>query len=574
MKASCFHLATLKETPVDAEIISHQLMLRAGLIRRLASGIYSWMPLGLRVLRKVENIVREEMNNAGGLEVLLPSCQPAELWQETGRWEQFGPELLRMKDRHQREYCIGPTHEEVIVDIFRREFKSYKQLPVNFYQIQTKFRDEIRPRFGVMRSREFIMKDAYSFHLNQESLQQTYEIMYQTYSKIFDRFGLSYRAVKADSGSIGGSTSHEFHVLADSGEDAIVFSDQSQYAANLEMAEALPGEQTRAEPGEDMQLIDTPNLHTINDLATKLKIDTNKCLKTLIANGEKGSLVAFVIRGDHDLNPLKAEKLDGVASPFALADGEQIKTELGTDLGSIGPIGLNVLTYVDHSAALVSDFVCGANSNDQHYINANWSRDSEEPVSVDIRNVLDGDPSPDGEGHLKILRGIEVGHVFQLGEKYSEAMQATVLDENGKNKVTSMGCYGIGITRVVAAAIEQSNDEKGILWPDSLAPFQLVICPLNYNKSDIVKQAADQLYQDCQKQGIDVLLDDRPLRPGVIFSDMELIGIPHRIVLSERGLKAKEFEYKGRRDNQSQDLPFSELSNFLNKLFKPVCQSA
>ncbi|MFT5225246.1 MAG: prolyl-tRNA synthetase [Polaribacter sp.] len=570
MKASCFHLATLKETPVDAEIISHQLMLRAGLVRRLASGIYSWMPLGLRVLRKVENIVREEMDNAGGLELLLPSCQPAELWQETGRWGQFGPELLRMKDRHQREYCIGPTHEEVITDIFRRDFKSYKQLPVNFYQIQTKFRDEVRPRFGVMRSREFIMKDAYSFHLNQESLQQTYEIMYQAYSNIFDRFGLSYRAVKADSGSIGGSTSHEFHVLADSGEDAIVFSDKSQYAANVEMAEALPGEQARAEPGEDMQVIDTPNLHTIDDLASGLKIDTKKCLKTLIANGDEGSLVAFVIRGDHDLNPLKAEKLEGVASPFTLADKEQIKTDLGTDLGSIGPIGLNILTYVDHSAALVSDYVCGANSNDQHYINANWGRDSDEPVSVDIRNVLDGDPSPDGEGHLKILRGIEVGHIFQLGEKYSEAMQATVLDENGKSKVTSMGCYGIGITRIVAAAIEQSNDEKGILWPDSLAPFQLVICPLNYNKSDIVKQAADQLYLDCQKQGIDVLIDDRPLRPGVIFSDMELIGIPHRIVLSERGLKSEQFEYKGRRDDGSQDLPLAELSDFLTKLFNPV----
>ncbi len=574
MKASCFHLATLKETPVDAEIISHQLMLRAGLIRRLASGIYSWMPLGLRVLRKVENIVREEMNNAGALEVLLPSCQPAELWQETGRWEQFGPELLRMKDRHQREYCIGPTHEEVIVDIFRREFKSYKQLPVNFYQIQTKFRDEIRPRFGVMRSREFIMKDAYSFHLNQASLQQTYEIMYQAYSNIFDRFGLSYRAVKADSGSIGGSTSHEFHVLADSGEDAIAFSDKSQYAANVEMAEALPGEQTRAEPGQGMQVIDTPNLNTIADLAIELNLDTTKCLKTLIASGQNGNLVAFVIRGDHELNPLKAEKLDGVASPFALADREQIKTELGTDLGSIGPIDLKILTYVDHSAALVSDFVCGANSVDQHYINANWARDCDDPVSVDIRNVLDGDPSPDGEGHLKILRGIEVGHVFQLGEKYSEAMQATVLDENGKNKVTSMGCYGIGITRIVAAAIEQSNDEKGILWPDSLAPFQLVICPLNYNKSDIVKQAADQLYQNCQKQGIDVLLDDRPLRPGAIFSDMELIGIPHRIVLSERGLKSEQFEYKGRRDDESQDLALAELSNFLTKLFNPVCQSA
>lgn len=566
MKASCFHLATLKETPVDAEVISHQLMLRAGLIRRLASGIYSWMPLGLRILRKVENIVREEMNNAGALEVLLPFCQPAELWQETGRWEQYGPELLRLKDRHQRDYCIGPTHEEVIADIFRKEFKSYKQLPVNFYQIQTKFRDEIRPRFGVMRSREFIMKDAYSFHLNQASLQQTYEIMYQAYSNIFDRFGLSYRAVRADSGSIGGSTSHEFHVLADSGEDAIVFSDQSQYAANIEMAEALPGEQSRAEPGANMQVIDTPNLHTIDDLASELKTSKDKCLKTLIAIGEQGGLVAFVLRGDHDLNPLKAEKLDGVGSPFALADRDQIKAKLGTDLGSIGPIGLNIPLYVDHSAALVSDFVCGANSDDQHYINANWGRDGAEPVSVDIRNVLDGDPSPDGKGQLKILRGIEVGHVFQLGEKYSKAMQATVLDENGKNKITSMGCYGIGISRVVAAAIEQNNDEKGIFWPDSLAPFQLVICPLNYNKSDIVRQKADELYINCQKEGIDVLLDDRSLRPGVMFSDMELIGISHRIVLSERGLSTEQFEYKGRRDDNSQDFPLAALANILKNL--------
>ncbi|MFT5663279.1 MAG: prolyl-tRNA synthetase [Gammaproteobacteria bacterium] len=573
MKASRFHLATLKETPVDAEVISHQLMLRAGLVRRLASGIYSWMPLGLRILRKVEAIVREEMNNAGGLEVLMPSCQPAELWQETGRWEQFGPELLRLKDRHQRDYCIGPTHEEVIVDIFRKEFKSYKQLPVNFYQIQTKFRDEIRPRFGVMRSREFIMKDAYSFHLNQESLQQTYEVMYQAYSNIFDRFGLSYRAVRADSGSIGGSTSHEFHVLADSGEDSIAFSDQSPYAANVEMAEALPIEQSRAEPGDAMQVVDTPNLHTIDDLATGLKLDASKCLKTLIAVSDEGGLVAFVIRGDHDLNPLKAEKLDGVASPFCLADRDQIKLELGTDLGSIGPIGLNILTYVDHSAALVNDFVCGANSNDKHYLNANWDRDCAEPVSVDIRNVLDGDPSPDGKGTLKILRGIEVGHVFQLGEKYSQSMQATVLDENGKMKVTSMGCYGIGITRVVAAAIEQNNDEKGIYWPDSLAPFQLVICPLNYHKSEIVRQAADELYLKCLSQGIDVLLDDRPVRPGVIFSDMELIGVPHRIVLSERGLKSEQFEYKGRRDDEAQDIPLANLSNFVKNLFSSVCQS-
>ena len=548
-------------------------MLRAGLIRRLASGIYSWMPLGLRVLRKVEQIVREEMNHAGALEVLLPACQPAELWQESGRWDQFGPELLRFKDRHQRDYCIGPTHEEVIADIFRRDIKSYKQLPINFYQIQTKFRDEIRPRFGVMRSREFIMKDAYSFHLNQASLQQTYEIMYQAYSKIFDRFGLAYRAVSADSGSIGGSTSHEFHVLADSGEDAIAFSDQSEFAANVEMAEALTHESHRGKPGEALQSIATPGLYTIEDLAGSLGIDVQKCLKTLIADADDGGLVAFVVRGDHDLNPLKAEKLEGVSSPFRLAERAKINQILGNDIGSIGPIGLNIKTYVDRSAALASDFVCGANRNDEHFINANWARDCDEPLVADIRNVQNGDPSPDGKGFLKVLRGIEVGHVFQLGEKYSQAMQACVLDENGKSTVTSMGCYGIGITRIVAAAIEQNNDDRGIYWPDALAPFHLVICPLNYNKSEAVRQAADQLYLDCLARGIEVLLDDRALRPGVMFSDMELIGIPHRIVLSERGLNANQFEYKGRRDDSSRDLPVAELLEFLDQLCQQECTS-
>ena len=574
MKASRCHLATLKETPVDAEVISHQLMLRAGLIRRLASGIYSWMPLGLKVLRKVESIVREEMNNAGALEIMMPACQPAELWQESGRWEQYGPELLRLKDRHNRDYCIGPTHEEVMVDIFRKELKSYKQLPITFYQIQTKFRDEIRPRFGIMRSREFIMKDAYSFHLDQQSLQQTYAAMHQAYSKIFDRLGLAYRAVSADSGAIGGSKSHEFHVLADSGEDAIAFSDQSQYAANLEIAEAVAAGQCREQPGDDMQIVDTPNLYTINDLVSGLKLDIKQCLKTLIAVGDEGALVALVLRGDHDLNPLKAEKLDGVASPFRLADRERIKLEIGADPGSIGPIGLGILTYVDHSAALVSDFACGANINDKHYINANWSRDCAEPVAVDIRNVVNGDPSPDGKGRLKILRGIEVGHIFQLGEKYTRPMQAAVLDENGKMKITSMGCYGIGISRIVAAAIEQNNDENGIYWPDSLAPFQLVICPLNYHKSETVRQAADKLYLDCLNQGIDVLLDDRPLRPGVMFSDMELIGAPHRIVVSERGLRSGQFEYKGRRDDETQNIPMANLSHFIQTLFSSICPSA
>ena len=572
MKASCFHLITLKETPVDAEITSHQLMLRAGLIRRLTSGIYSWMPLGLRILRKVEAIVREEMNKSGGMELLMPSVQPAELWQESGRWDQFGPELLRLHDRHQREYCLGPTHEEVIADIFRRDIKSYKQLPVNFYQIQTKFRDEIRPRFGVMRSREFIMKDAYSFHVGQESLQQTYDIMYQTYSNIFDRFGLAYRAVSADSGSIGGSTSHEFHVLADSGEDAIAFSDESDYAANVEMAAAISHE-TERDPGTAaIQTIDTPGLYTIEDLASKLNADVRKCLKTLIVESNDGGLIALVLRGDHELNPVKAEKLEGVASPLCFADKEKIKSILGSDIGSLGPIDIGIPTFVDASAALVGDFICGANTNDKHLVNVNWGRDCEEPAVADIRNVVKGDPSPDGKGTLKILRGIEVGHIFQLGEKYSKAMQATVLDENGKSVVTTMGCYGIGVTRVVAAAIEQNNDESGIFWPDSIAPFQLVICPLNYNKSEQVKEAADQLYQQCLQLGIDVLLDDRPLRPGVMFSDMELIGVPHRIVLSERGLKAEQFEYRGRRDESSQDRPLSELPEFLNQLFPQECK--
>jgi prolyl-tRNA synthetase len=566
MKASSFHLVTLKETPVDAEVVSHQLMLRAGMIRRLASGIYSWMPLGIRVLRKVENIVREEMNKAGALEVLMPAIQPAELWQESGRWDQFGPELLRLKDRHQKDYCIGPTHEEVITDIFRRDIKSYKQLPINFYQIQTKFRDEIRPRFGVMRSREFIMKDAYSFDLDQASLQQTYELMRQTYCNIFDRFGLSYRAVTADSGSIGGSGSQEFHVLAESGEDAIAFSDKGQYAANIEMAEAIPTESGRPEAGDAIQTIDTPGLYTIENLAKSTSTDIQKCLKTLIADAEDGGLVALVLRGDHELNPVKAEKLDGVAAPLRLADREKIKSVLGNDIGSIGPIGLNIQTYVDRSAALVNDFVCGANANDRHYINVNWGRDCDEPVIADIRNVQDGDPSPDGKGTLKILRGIEVGHIFQLGQKYSEAMQATVLDENGNSRVPSMGCYGIGITRVVAAAIEQNNDDRGIFWPDALAPFQLAICPINYHKSDTVKQTSDSIFQNCLDRGIEVLLDDRPLRPGVIFSDMELIGIPHRIVLSERGLGEEQFEYKGRRDESAQQIALEELPCFLDKL--------
>ncbi len=563
MKTSSFHLSTLKETPADAEIISHQLMLRAGLIRRLASGLYTWLPLGLRVLRRVEAIVREEMDKSGALELLMPAVQPAELWQESGRWEQYGPELLRLHDRHKREFCVGPTHEEVITDIFRKEIKSYKQLPINYYQIQTKFRDEIRPRFGVMRSREFIMKDAYSFNIDQQSLQQTYDLMFDTYSRIFDRFGLKYRSVNADSGSIGGSASNEFHVLADSGEDAIAFSNTSQYAANVELAEAICLE-SRLEPQQEIKTVETPGCHTIAELSSFLSTAEKNTLKTLIVNGIDGQLIALVLRGDHELNTLKAEKLAGVASPFQMAEANDIKEALGCDIGSIGPVGLEIPIFVDRSASVLSDFVTGANENGKHLIGVNWERDIQQYETVDIRNVVEGDPSPDGKGHLQIVRGIEVGHIFQLGDKYSKALNATVLDENGKSKIVNMGCYGIGITRVVAAAIEQNHDDSGIVWPSALAPFQLAICPINYHKSDSVKQAADRFYDSCLVKGINVILDDRPLRPGAMFSDMELIGIPHRIVFSDRGLKSDQFEYKGRCDDSSEDINIDELSAFID----------
>ncbi|MDJ0880859.1 MAG: proline--tRNA ligase [Gammaproteobacteria bacterium] len=564
MKTSSFHLSTLKETPADAEVVSHQLMLRAGLIRRLASGLYTWLPLGLRVLRRVEDIIREEMNAAGAMECLMPAVQPAELWQESGRWEQYGPELLRLKDRHQRDFCVGPTHEEVITDLFRREIKSYKQLPINFYQIQTKFRDEIRPRFGVMRAREFIMKDAYSFHIDQNSLQQTYDQMYQTYSRIFDRFGLKYRPVSADSGSIGGSSSHEFHVLAESGEDAIAFSDQGTFAANVEMAEAIC-QDPRKEPADELKMVETPGQHTIEEVSKFLSISANQTVKTLIVVSEDDQLIALVLRGDHELNALKAEKLEGVASPLRMADAEQISQHLGCDIGSLGPVGINIPVYVDRSAAILSDFTCGANKNGQHYVGVNWGRDLPEPIAVDIRNVVDGDPSPDGQGTLKIVRGIEVGHIFQLGDKYSAALSADVLDENGKSVITTMGCYGIGVSRVVAAAIEQNHDDAGIIWPESLAPFQLAICPINYQKSEQVQQASDDFYQQCLDLGINVLLDDRPLRPGAMFSDMELMGIPHRIVFSERGLKSGQCEYKGRTDQSSQDIGLNNITTFLQE---------
>lgn len=562
MRTSQFHLSTLKENPADAEIISHQLMLRAGLIRRLASGLYTWLPLGLKVLRNVENIVREEMNKSGGLEVLMPAVQPAELWEESGRWSQYGPELLRITDRHNREFCYGPTHEEVITDIFRREIKSYKQLPINFYQIQTKFRDEIRPRFGIMRSREFIMKDAYSFHISQESLQETYEVMFQCYCRIFDRLGLTYRPVKADNGSIGGNASHEFHVLADSGEDAIAFSNGSDYAANVELAEAIC-KQTRPDAKQELKQINTPNQRTIEDICQFLDIPSTQTVKTLIVEGTDEPLIALILRGDHQLNEIKAEKLEQIKTPLVMADPATIKEKIGCDIGSIGPVKLELPIIVDRTAAVLSDFCCGANINDEHLQGVNWDRDIKQYQVADLRNVVEGDDSPEDSGTLSIARGIEVGHIFQLGKKYSTALQANVLDENGKSQVASMGCYGIGVSRIVAAAVEQNNDENGIIWSDTLTPFSLAICPLNYQKSDAVKQAADELYQYCLDNNWNVLLDDRKIRPGAMFSDMELIGIPHRIVLSDRGLKAEQFEYKGRTDEKSSDHSLSELKTFI-----------
>ncbi|OAI07949.1 proline--tRNA ligase [Methylomonas methanica] len=564
MRTSQFPLSTVKEIPADAEIASHKLMIRAGLIRKLAAGVYTWLPLGLRVLRKVEHIVREEMNKAGGLEVLMPALQPAELWQETGRWEKYGPELARLKDRHDREFCLGPTHEEIITDLARHELKSYKQLPITYYQIQSKFRDEIRPRFGVMRSREFIMKDAYSFHLDQESLQATYDVMYQAYTNIFNRFGLKFRAVIADSGSIGGAVSHEFHVLAESGEDAIAFSTASDYAANVEKAEALMPEGTSAEPTQSKALVDTPNQHSIEDVSGFFKVDAKQCLKTLIVRGENDSLVALLLRGDHELNPIKAEKIDGVLSPLQFASDEEILGACHCKPGSIGPIGLSIKIVADRSATLMSDFICGANQDGKHYQGVNWQRDLELPEHIaDLRMVIEGDPSPDGKGQITIARGIEVGHIFQLGTKYSEAMNAAIVNEAGKNQIMIMGCYGIGISRVVAAAIEQGHDERGIIWPNELAPFQVAICPMNMHKSDRLIDTVEKIYKDLTDAGIEVLLDDRKVRAGFMFSDMELIGIPHRIVIGDRGLDSGTVEYQGRMDKESQNVEFGNLVSFI-----------
>ncbi len=564
MYLSKFQLTTLKETPSDAEITSHQLMLRAGLIRKLASGLYTWLPLGLKIMRKVENIVREEMNNCGALEVLMPAVQPSELWQESERWEQYGPELLRMKDRHGREFCFGPTHEEIITDMARKELSSYKQLPITYYQIQTKFRDEVRPRFGVMRAREFIMKDAYSFHSNQESLQATYDVMHQTYSKIFTRLGLEFRAVMADSGSIGGNSSHEFHVLADSGEDAIAFSNKSDYAANVERAETLPATTPRPAATAEMKIVDTPNQHSIDDISQFLSIPAEQCLKTLLVVGsEKNSIVALILRGDHELNEIKAEHLDDVASPLCFASDEKIKQVAACSAGSLGPVNLKIKIIADYAALQCTDFVCGANKDDKHLTGVNWERDCALPAAADLRNIVEGDVSPDGNGTLSIMRGIEVGHIFQLGTKYSEAMNATVLDENGKATVMTMGCYGIGITRIVAAAIEQNHDENGIIWPASLAPFDVAIAPINMQKSEDVNHAAIKLYDELTAAGLDVLLYDEKARLGGMLADLDLIGIPHRVVVGDRGLKENKVEYKKRDAEESQDIAVNDIVGFL-----------
>ncbi len=566
MYLSKFQLTTLKETPSDAEITSHQLMLRAGLIRKLASGLYTWLPLGLRVMRKVENIVREEMNNCGALEVLMPAVQPSELWQESGRWEQYGPELLRMKDRHGREFCFGPTHEEIITDLARKELSSYKQLPVTYYQIQTKFRDEVRPRFGVMRAREFIMKDAYSFHSNQQSLQETYDLMYQAYSNIFTRLGLEFRAVMADSGSIGGNSSHEFHVLADSGEDAIAFSSEGDYAANVERAETLPASTPRPAASAEMATVDTPDQHSIEEVSQFLSVPASQCLKTLLVEGsEEGSVVALVLRGDHELNEIKAEHLDTVAAPLTFASDEQIKKVAGCSAGSLGPVGLNIKIIIDYAAEQCADFVCGANEDGKHLTGVNWERDCELPETADLRNIVEGDASPDGKGTLSIVRGIEVGHIFQLGQKYSEAMNATVLDENGKATIMTMGCYGIGVTRIVASAIEQNHDENGIIWPASLAPFDVAIAPINMQKSEDVRNAAIKLYDELTAAGLDVLLYDEKARLGGMLADLDLIGIPHRVVIGDRGLKENKVEYKKRDADESQDVAVNDIVDFLTK---------
>ena len=561
-------LATMRETPAEAEIVSHRLMLRAGLVRLLASGLYTWLPLGMRVLRKVEAIVREEMNAAGAQEVLMPAVQPAELWEESGRWSNFGPELLRLKDRHERDFCVGPTHEEVITDIARREVRSYKQLPINLYQIQTKFRDEIRPRFGVMRAREFIMKDAYSFDLDAEGLERSYLAMHDAYCRTFERLGLDYRVVDADSGAIGGSRSQEFHVLADYGEDAIAFS-AGGFASNVELVPCPAPADARPSPIEVLRTVDTPGVHSIAELAASLDVPTERCIKTLLVEGEDGGLVALVLRGDHELNPVKAERAGGVRSPLAFARPERVREIIGCDPGSLGPVepmGASVPVVADRSAAVLADFTCGANRDEMHLTGVSWGRDTPEPAVADLRNAVDGDPSPDGSGPLAIRRGIEVGHIFQLGDKYSKSMGAVVLDDEGRAVDLVMGCYGIGVTRVVAAAIEQNHDERGIVWPVAIAPFHAVLLPMNMHKSVRLREAAERLHADLSAAGIEVLFDDRRVRPGVMFADSELIGVPHRIVIGDRGLDAGTVEYRHRRDTESTDIALEDIVSHVRAL--------
>ena len=558
MKTSTFHLMTTRETPADAEIASHQLMLRSGMIRKLTAGIYTWTPLGWRVLKKVERIVREEMDRAGYLELLMPAVQPAELWKETGRWDDFGDQLLKINDRAGREYVFGPTHEEVITDLARTELRSYKQLPVTFYQIQTKFRDEIRPRFGVMRAREFLMKDAYSFHIDENCLDKTYWEMYEVYSRIFTRAGLVFRAVRADSGAIGGSQSHEFHVLADSGEDQIAFSTGSDFAANVELAEAVAPAADRPEPAEEMKQVDTPDATTIDDLVQQFDQEIEKTVKTLVVEASDevdAGFIALLVRGDHVLNEFKAVKLPQVASPLRFAEEEEIREVMGAGPGSLGPVNCPVPFIVDRTVAKMADFSAGANIDGKHYFGINWGRNAELGEVADLRNVVEGDASPDGQGEIQLARGVEVGHIFQLGTKYSESMNAVVLGEDGRSHTMSMGCYGIGVSRIVAAAIEQNHDEHGICWPEPLAPFQLALLPMNAKKSHRVREAAESLYRDLLEAGVEVLLDDRNIRPGVMFNDMELIGIPHRVVIGERGLDEGELEYRARTASENQRIP-------------------
>ncbi|NIP48137.1 MAG: proline--tRNA ligase [Gammaproteobacteria bacterium] len=563
MRMSQILIPTVKETPADAEIVSHRLMLRAGLVRQLASGLYTWLPLGMRALRKFENIVREEMNRAGAQEILMPAVQPAEIWRESGRWEKYGPELLRLQDRHQRDFCIGPTHEEVVTDLARREIRSYRQLPTNLYQIQTKFRDEIRPRFGIMRAREFIMKDAYSFDLDRDAHQSSYDAMYQTYSRIFTRAGLVFRVVEADSGAIGGSRSHEFHVLADSGEDAIAFSPGSEFAVNLELVACPAPDGERAPPGEAMRSVDTPDVHSIAELSAFLAVAPERCLKTLVVEGEDGDLVMLALRGDHDLNLIKAEALETVRKPLAMASAERISARFGCEPGSLGPVGSDMTLVVDQAAAIMSDFVCGANQEGRHLSGVNWGRDLPEPRVADLRNAVEGDPAPDGSGTLSIARGIEVGHIFQLGTVYSEPLKAVILDDEGHPFNAFMGCYGIGVTRVIAASIEQNHDDNGIIWPTAIAPFQVALLPINMHKSRRLRDAVEALYADLEAAGIEVLMEDRAVRPGVMFAEMDLIGIPHRLVLGERGLDAGKVEYKARAESETVEIDIADVVTFL-----------